>query len=1589
MALRRLFVLSLAFALAACNQEAAQGFVVLPGTATLVVGDQLQLTAAAVAQNKLSAVTSATWTTSDAAVATVDAGGLVRAVAPGSAQITGKNGTASSVAQVTVVAAKIVGLIVSPATATAVPGDLLRLVATASFDDGSAADVTAQAAWTSSAADVASVGTGATAGVVTAKKKGTATVAAALSGHSAQSALTVGDPRALSLRITPAAAALPLGTNQAFACAATFSDGSTGACPAGAWTASGDAATVAADGTAHAAKVGTSTITYATTAGGLSASATAIVGAAAVSALAATPATLAIPLGATRSYTVKATLTDATEVDVTALAAASVSSSSVAAAPAAGTLKGLALGTATATLAYGGRTATIAVTVGAPEAAALRVAPAAAALPLGSDQAFTCSALLSDATTGACPAGAWSASGDAVTIAANGTAHAAKLGTSTITYAATAGGLTATATAVVGPAAIASLAANPSTLTIPLGAVRTFSLKATTTDGALLDVTSAAVLAFAPAGIAGPSGATAGVLKGLAKGATTLTLSFAGRTANVIVTVVDPEVVGYAIRPDCLVVGVGATLGLGGEGPVHGFALLSDGSSADVGEGGTFTSANPAIAAVQGSALAGVAPGLTALNLSVGGAVVATASVHSVAGVLESIELVQPNQSVPVGFGLYLQALGHFSGGKVIDITQVSTWSVDLPDVFAPADTELPSPGQYLALKQGGPATFTATAWGVSGQTQATATAAQPWFLAVELNPWSVPAGVPSFARVWLYDSTYARTEISASGTLSIPQGSALSLSAWNAEQGWRLDTSAAGTQQIHAEAAGLTTDAWLDVRAAELTNLEVVPANGTHPEGAYPIPAGTRARFLAIGQFSDGSTVDVTSVARWAVDDTEAFAVSNDFGAQGTVQALMAMEGSSTVRATYADRPGSLRISAVGPVPVALRVVVLGEGEMRDAAVPLNQQVYPIAAIATFSDESERDVSWEVDWSDTTGTWSQDEETGFLTFRGWDVGQAHAVAHAGALTADLCIAVLPPVPTSLVLLVPPASQPPEGALQIPAGASRQLAAIAHFGDDESWPPQDLTSLADWSAPGGEVPVVTVGNSAGKKGLVTANGAYCDVSTVTAAYVPSWWFAPVETTLGVTVGEPEILGVRIEPAEAHVTTATEHQFEAFVVTSAGPQYATYNVSWQLRDPSGAATLLSPGLVHGVRIGAAELIAILPGLPEGRAAVLVDPPVRALASDSNDPGRVYAALPGLGVFATSAPSYTSWEGIGAGLEATSLAVRTGMQTLYVGVDAPDGGVVSNQPQPDGGFAGWQEASDSDGGMVPNPNVTSLSQPYDDTAGSLWAGTTTGPAELQFFYDVEKGTWSSNWRQARLLDNSGETPVEVWATVTAIKRFEGFGWLGGGQLAATPDGPFPLWYGDGDGMDFSPYAAGLAEAPRINVIGNTPMGQLALAGSGGVPLLGVEATASQTGLWQLNTSLNSWEPDPDFPGGLPVRAIASNSGWGPFENYLEYVLVGTPFGVFHWDGRCGSECGWTPANNGLTDLNVTALATWPDNPMLVWVATGAGIFRSTDAGQSWQPFNSGLMEDPATLPVIKSTQGFGYGGFCNRDTRTIRR
>jgi photosystem II stability/assembly factor-like uncharacterized protein len=62
-------------------------------------------------------------------------------------------------------------------------------------------------------------------------------------------------------------------------------------------------------------------------------------------------------------------------------------------------------------------------------------------------------------------------------------------------------------------------------------------------------------------------------------------------------------------------------------------------------------------------------------------------------------------------------------------------------------------------------------------------------------------------------------------------------------------------------------------------------------------------------------------------------------------------------------------------------------------------------------------------------------------------------------------------------------------------------------------------------------------------------------------------------------------------------------------------------------------------------------------------------------------------------------------------------------------------------------------------------------------------------------------------------------------------------------------------------------------------------------------------------------------------------------------------------------------WTPANDALSqDANVTDLAIQPENPSIVYAATGNhGLIKSLDGGMSWTALNQGLPAQPVVLAV----------------------
>lgn len=371
-------------------------------------------------------------------------------------------------------AADLISVAVTPAAPSVAIGATQQFTATAVYSDGSARDVTGNAAWSSATPAVATVnaGTGIAAGV----NPGSSVVSAAFQGKSGSATLTVLPAKLLSIAVAPATQVLNVGNSQQFLAIGTFDNNTTRDITAVSTFASASpaVATIAASGGMALAKAPGATVISATS-GGLSGSATLNVLPAALMSLALTPAATTFQVGATRQLAALATYSDGSIVDVTA------NTSFVSGTPAAvsvantGLITGVsASGSSTITASFAGKTATATANTSAATLSSIAVSPANATVGINGTQQFVAVGTYSDNTSAVITStAAWtSAATSTATVLNTGVATGIAAGSTTITAAAN--GQSASANLTV------TTAAPPVGTSVNLGSAANFGVLAGT-----------------------------------------------------------------------------------------------------------------------------------------------------------------------------------------------------------------------------------------------------------------------------------------------------------------------------------------------------------------------------------------------------------------------------------------------------------------------------------------------------------------------------------------------------------------------------------------------------------------------------------------------------------------------------------------------------------------------------------------------------------------------------------------------------------------------------------------------------------------------------------------------------------------------------------------------------------------------------------------------------------------------------------------------------------------------------------------------------------------------------------------------------
>lgn len=199
------------------------------------------------------------WSSSNTAVATIDATGLARGEQTGSCTIRASSGVFTDTAQITVLPPPLVSIAVTPELPAIPRGLTQQFSATGTYSDLSTQDLSASAAWSSSDTAVATIAAG---GLATAIATGETTIEARVGAIHGSTRLTVQPEVLVSIEVQPDGRSVERGASQVFVAIGTFSNSTTQDLSASALWTSSDASVANVIGTGLVATLlpGSSTI---------------------------------------------------------------------------------------------------------------------------------------------------------------------------------------------------------------------------------------------------------------------------------------------------------------------------------------------------------------------------------------------------------------------------------------------------------------------------------------------------------------------------------------------------------------------------------------------------------------------------------------------------------------------------------------------------------------------------------------------------------------------------------------------------------------------------------------------------------------------------------------------------------------------------------------------------------------------------------------------------------------------------------------------------------------------------------------------------------------------------------------------------------------------------------------------------------------------------------------------------------------------------------------------------------------------------------------------------------------------------------
>lgn len=1034
------------------------------------------------------------WSSSNTAVATIGnaspAQGLAETTGLGTTTITAAYEGQTVTTTLTVTAAEPVSVSVTPMNPTVAKGTTQQFVASARFTDDSVRTVTEEASWSSATPATATVGDGGASGakgLARGVNVGGTQIRATYQGVTGSAVLNVSAATISSIAVTPATASVAAGTTQQFVAVATLSDGSTQPVTAQAsWTSSDTARVTVSDaaaskGLAKGESVGNATVTASLS--GQSGSATLTVSAAVLRSLTLTPAAASVAKGLSQQYTATGTYSDGSVQDLSSTVTWSSSTATVATISNAGGSQGLVktLGEGSTTIRAVDPATSIAaetgLTVTAATLARLELTPPNASLPAGASRQFAVTGFYTDDTrTDLTQSATWSTGSVATADVSNaenkrGIVLAKAAGSTTI--GAAFGGLSASSALTVTDATLSLIQVTPSNEQLAAGFTRQYVATGIYSDNSRADLTTSvnwSTAATANATVSNAEG-SAGLVTGVAAGATSVTAQLGGVSGSTPVRVTGATLRSIAVSP------TDPSIALGLQQAFTAIGTFTDDSTQDLTTQLDWNSSLATVATISNAAgsqgvATSVGQGETTITASRRGTSVAGTTTLTVnAKTVTKITVEPAAPTLAKGSSREFTATATYTDGSTATVTRNATWSSSNTAVATVTNGAPFGTGSYgvVSAQAVGTATIRATFGGQTGASTLTVSAAALRSIAITPANTSVAKGV---AVTYKATGTYTDSttqDITKAVTWGSADAAIAELSNAEGSQG-QAATNGTGTTSITARQGDITGTTQLTVTPATLVSVAVTPATPS-------IPKGSNQQFEATGTYTDGSTVDLTTSVSWSSSATAVATISNAAGTRGLATSVA--PGTTTISAVSgtggAARTGTTTLTVT---PATLQSIAVTPASA-NVVVGYFQQ---FVATGSYADGSTKDITEEVSWSVFDDAIASVSNTAGSRGRttGVSAGTTAVSATLGGVSGSASVNVTAATLSSITVSSPGAT--------VSAGQTMQFTATGNFTGGVT---MDLSRQVTWLSTNTSAATID------QNGLATA-GSFVGVTTIRA-----------------------------------------------------------------------------------------------------------------------------------------------------------------------------------------------------------------------------------------------------------------------------------------------------------------------------------------------------------------------------------------------------------------------------------------------------------------------------------------------------------